>query len=120
FNIKERFSSTRYALLNDFVIALNPLEADHNVPIILTDSHPPLRLFKIFVKLLSIILTTSFGRNAATYSIKARSSIEKKTNNITKKSKKGNDDKRKKYANCADKPITSASLICVISNFTDL
>src|SRR5699024_12418643 len=93
FNIKDRFSSTRYALLNDFVMALNPLEADHNVPIILTDNSTPLRLIKIFVRLFSIILTTSFGRNVAIYSIKARSSIGNDINKVTKKRRKGNNDK---------------------------
>src|SRR5699024_11583290 len=116
-NIEDRASSRRYALLKDFVMALTSFEADHNVPIILTDNSPPLRLFKMFVRLFSIILTTSFGRSAAIYSIKARSSIGKNPNIVTKKRRKGNNDKRKKNANCADKQIKSASLIFVISNF---
>src|SRR5690625_751116 len=38
--IKERFSSTLYARLNAFVIALTPFDADHNVATIPIDNKP--------------------------------------------------------------------------------
>src|SRR5690625_4527076 len=53
--IKDRFSSTRYARLNDFVIAFIPFDADQIVPIIPIDNNPPLRLLTRCVKLESII-----------------------------------------------------------------
>src|SRR5690625_4849593 len=74
---KLRLGSTLYALLNDFVIALNPFEADHNVPRILIDNKLPLRLFITWVKFWSIIWTTSPGKYSANTSMTSRSSIGK-------------------------------------------
>src|SRR5699024_7077422 len=105
------FSSPLLALLNDFVIALNPFEADHIVPRIPIESNPPLLLLTSVSKLSLIISETSPGKNESRN--RMTDSLLRRIDpiNVTRKGKDGNKDNKKKYASCADKPATSASLV---------
>src|SRR5699024_7751114 len=62
FTSNDRSSSTSYAMLSDFVIALTPFDADQNVPRIPADQRPPRLLPSMSDKVDSNILTTSSGK----------------------------------------------------------
>src|SRR5699024_4187693 len=96
FTINDRSSSTSYALLNDFVIALTPFDADHNVPSIPTDKRPPLLLPTMSDKFDSIILTISSGKNEDKNCITDSPFTGKKPINVTMNNKKGNKESKKK------------------------
>src|SRR5699024_1154141 len=91
--------------------------ADQLVPSILTDNNPLLLVFTRFVKFDSIITTTSSGKYVPILSKNSSTRIGKQPNNVSNNSKNGNKDKRKKYANCVDRPITSASPIRRVISF---
>src|SRR5699024_7668307 len=92
-------------------MALNPFEADHIVPRIPIESNPPLLLLTSVSKLLLIISETSPGKNESRNCMTDSLLMGINPINVTRKSKNGNKDNRKKYASCEDKPVSSASLI---------
>src|SRR5699024_3018552 len=93
-------------------------EADHIVPRIPIESNPPLLLLTSVSKLSLIISETSPGKNESRNCM--TDSLLRGINpiNVTRKSKNGNKDNKKKYASDVDRPTTSASLIrsnnCII------
>src|SRR5699024_4436458 len=85
--------------------------ADHIVPRIPIESNPPLLLLTSVSKLSLIISETSPGKNESRNGM--TDSLLRGINpiNVTRKSKNGNKDNKKKYASCADKPATSPSFM---------
>src|SRR5699024_12874438 len=86
-------------------------ETEHIITIIPIESNPPVVILTSVYKLSRIISETSPGKNESRNCM--TDSLLRGINpiNVTRKSINGNKDNKKKYASCADKPATSASLI---------